>query len=136
MSMWTLCTAGPGDVRAFDFSPPTFKPGIQCSRNGGPPVIWNISLHLFVIIIVKVFFTVISITHFRNIIWGWTVPLNKLCVSQVYADYTQSYFNGKFTTNTSSNTKIDILFTVIDIWQPHRNTRTYCRMFNGNTSKS
>ena len=66
----------PRDVRAFQFFPSHLW--IWCSHNGGPPVI--ISLYLwyqvyFVIIIVEFFVIILSITCFKNIFWGWTVPL-------------------------------------------------------------
>jgi len=64
----------------FSFLLPAFESGFRCSRNGGPPVIWIISLYLwyqvyFVIIIMKFLVTVLSITYLKNIFWGWTVPL-------------------------------------------------------------
>ena len=48
----------PCDVGTFQFLLPAFEYGFRCSRNGGPPVIWIISLYLwyrvyFVIIIVE-----------------------------------------------------------------------------------
>ena len=54
----------------LNFLLPAFKSDIH---NGGPPVIWIISLYLryqvwFVIIIVKFLFIVISITYLNNII--------------------------------------------------------------------
>jgi len=51
------------DVRAFQFLLPAFQSGFRYSRNGGPLVIWIISLYLlyqvyFVIIIVEFLVTV------------------------------------------------------------------------------
>ena len=68
-----MCAPGPGDARAFDFLLPAFESGIRCSRKGGPPAIWIISLYLliqvnFVVIIVEFLVTVLSITYSRNTI--------------------------------------------------------------------
>jgi len=58
-----------------------FQFGFRCSRNGGPSVIWIISLYLwyqvyFVIITVEFLFNVLSITYLKKI-WLWTVPLRE-----------------------------------------------------------
>jgi len=58
-----------------------FESGFRCSRNGGPPVIWIISLYLWdqvyfvVITIVEFLITVLSITYLNNIFCGWTISL-------------------------------------------------------------
>ena len=59
------------DVRAFEFPLPLFESGFRCSRNGGPPVVWIISLYLwyqvyFVIFIVECLVTVLSIIYLKN----------------------------------------------------------------------
>jgi len=66
------------DVRAFQFLLPAFESGFRCSRNGGPPLIWIISLYLwyrvyFVIIIAEILVTVLNITYLKSIFWWWTV---------------------------------------------------------------
>jgi len=71
----------PCDVGAFQFLLPAFESGFWCSRNGGPPVIWIISLYLwyqvyFVIIIVEFLVTILSIAYLKNIFWVRTVPLS------------------------------------------------------------
>ena len=65
----------------FSFLLPTFQSDLQCSHNGIPPVIWILSLYLyqvyFAIIILEFLVTVLSITYFKNIFWGWNVPLSR-----------------------------------------------------------
>ena len=56
----------------FSLLLPAFESGFRCSRNGGPPVIWIISLYLsyqvhFMIIILEFWVTVLSITYLKNI---------------------------------------------------------------------
>jgi len=67
---------------------PAFESDIRCSRNGGPPVIWIISLYpwyqvYFVIITAEFLVTVLSITYLRNIFWGWTVPFSNDTLSNI-----------------------------------------------------
>jgi len=65
----------------FNFLLPTFESGFRFSRNGGPPVIWIISLYLwyqvyFEVIIMEFLVTVLSIIYLKIIVWGSTVPLS------------------------------------------------------------
>ena len=60
------------DVTSEHFSLflPAFESGFRCSHNGGPQVIWIISLYLwfqvyFMIIIVEFLVTVLSITYLK-----------------------------------------------------------------------
>jgi len=60
----------------FSFLLPAFESGFWCSCNGGPPVIWIISLYLwyqvdFLIITMEYLVTVLSITYLKNIFWAW-----------------------------------------------------------------